>query len=336
MSDTKSAIEALNAEDTALLDQMRADDGADLPEQTDAGGDQDINAALADAGEVPEADATEQPEGEARKPPAKGTAAYRIQQLSAQLKVSKEETAAERQAKAVAEGVVAERLRLLTEAANAAMQPPPAAAAPAIELPDINTDPVGHFQAKLAQAEKQLQDQGAIITGITEQQQQARAMAEMQAWGRSQEAAFAAEEPSYIAATEFLRAGRDADLLALGITDPLERGRIMASDITNIAAKSRQDGVNFGKRIYDVAVARGFKKADAAPVIPAIDAALPDRAARIENGRANATTIAGVGSATPQPLSPERIANMSDDQFAVYIDKIGKGGKTALRDLLGH
>lgn len=341
MSGARSAIDVMTAEDTALLDSMRNETEAPEVEVVDLPEPDLDDAPEAEPDDAPAA----APEPGAEAKPLSRTA-KRIQELTVARDTARAEAAAEKQARAVSEGVVAERLRLLTEAANAAMQPTPTApvAPPPIEIPDINTDPVGHFKAKLEIAERRDAERDAILQGFTQQQQQNQQAQEMWDWGRASEAEFSAKEPSYLDATQFMLERRKAQLAAIGIVNPSEQQQVIKSDIMQIAMKSRAENANFGERMYKVAEAFGYQKkapepaVATAPVIPPLDAGLPvtDRVARVEAGRANSTTIATVGASTPISLTPERIANMSDAQFAKHVEALRAGNPAGLRDLMGH
>lgn len=330
MSGAGGAIDTMTAEDTALMESMRDDTPLDAPEA--------VETPLPEAPE-PE-DETDTGGGEVSEgtPPDKSRMVPHGQFHAAnERRKAAEARAIEAERKAaVSEGVVAERLRILTEAAQAAM--PQATAAPAIEIPDINTDPVGHFQAKEQQNARELADMKAILHGFTEKQAQAQAAAEVRAWGIAQEEAFAKENPDYGEAMNFLTQARRTQLAALKIVDPSQQQQVIANDVNAIAHRSRAEGDNFAERLYKVAESFGYKKAAPKTDIPALDAgldALPDRAARIEEGRANSTTISGSGAAPARALTPERIAAMSERQFAAYVEKI-QSDPAKLRDLLGH
>lgn len=335
-----SAIDVMTAEDTALLDSMRNE--TDAPEIVE-----EIVEAIEpelDEPEIEEAVAAADPAEPGQKPQSR--TAKRIQELTEKARVADAARIAAEQARAVSEGVVTERLRLLTEAANAAMQPAPVAAPapPPIEIPPIDTDPVGHFRALFEQQQRTNSEQAAILSGFAEQQRQNQDAQALQNWGRASEAEFATKEPAYQEAIQFMVERRKMQLSAIGITDAAAQEQVMRSDINQIAMKTRAEGGNLGERFYKVAEAFGFQKkapeaaASAAPVIPPLEAGLPaaDRATRAETGRANSTTIANVGAATPLAVSVERVANMSEADFAKYVDNVRAKGGSALRDLLGH
>lgn len=339
MSGARSAIDVMTAEDTALLDSMRNETDAPEVEIVDPP-EPDLDDG--DGGDVEEAPAAVvEPADPGAEPKQLSRTAKRIQELTVARDNARAEAAEAKQARAVSEGVVAERLRLLTEAASAAIQtqnnaPPP----PPVEIPDINTDPVGHFKARLEQSERQAEERDAILRGFTQQQQQAQHVADLRAWGSAQEAEFATREPSYNEAMNFMLDQRRKQLTALKVPQEKQQAAI-ASDITSIAMQARATGENFAEQMYQVAQSFGYQKKAAeaaAPVIPPLSAGLPptERAARAETARANSATIANVGASTPIGLTPDRIANMPEAEFQKYVEGVRAKGGTALRDLMGH
>lgn len=241
---------------------------------------------------------------------------------------------------AAVEARTEERLSMLAAAVQASA-PAPAAAVDEISIPDVNVDPVGHFQAELARRDRKIQDLEAMQRGFTEGQQQQRQIAELRNWSAEQERAFQAKEPTYPEAMRFLEESRHAELEQIGIMDAAERRRIIGTDIFNIAQRARQEGADFADRLYKVATARGYKKATAA--VPALDAALqePDldaveaTATRQAAARDSSTTIGSIGSAPPTRLSAEKISNMSERDFSVLLKRM-EGNPAALRELMGN
>ena len=315
---TVAGLDTMSAEDNALMASMR--DEAPTPE---------FETAPEAAAPEPEHEEAPEAADPTRTVPHQALHAEREKRKAAEAKVA----AAEQKA-AVEAAKFAERFQMLAAAVQAT-QPAPQAPAPA-EIPDVNTDPIGHFKALYEQTQKAVKEQSAILTGFQEQQKQAREVSELRAWGTQQEQAFMAQEPSYVAAMDHLKQSRHAELEAVGITDPAQREALIMQDVTQIAQAARQQGVNYAERLYNVALKRGFQKATETPAIPALDAAPPalDAIQRAQRGRDSATTISAAGTAAPVALSPERIASMSDAQFSAYISKI-KGDPAALRNLMG-
>lgn len=321
MSGTRAVagLDTMSPEDTALMNSMR-DDGpepeADLdvaPEATAAPEPGDIDTEI---------EQTDTPD-RTKTVPQQALHAEREKRKAAEAKAQAAEL------KSAADAArFAERFEMLTQAVQAAAPQQATPAAP--EIPDVTTDPIGHFKALYETTQKTLADQQAILTGFQEQQQKAQAVSDLRNWGIQQEVSFEQQEPTYRDAMKFLTSKRHAELELMGIVHVPTRNQLIMQDVEQIAQISRQQGVNYAERLYNIAVERGFTKA---PVIPALDAA-PDAVARAQRGRDNATTIGTSGAAPPAAMSPERIAAMPEKEFAAYLDKV-KQNPAALRQLMG-
>lgn len=326
-------LDKLSPEEAKLMEQMRADDegAAPAPEPAARATPEPKPEPVA---EIEIDDAPELDGVRTDMVPHKALHAERVKRQAAE-----KEAAALRERTAAETAKLQERVNLLVNVAQAASAPPAAAPVAEEPLPDVNSDPVGHFKAVADRQARELGDLRAIMGGFQQQQQQAAQARELQNWGRNQEAAFAAREPTYPQAMTHLTQARLAELQALGITDPGQQQQIMAQDIHNIAVTARQQGADFAERLYNLAVKRGFKATPAAASIPALDADAEEvpstPAARREAARDNATTIGSVGAAPPARLSVEKIANMNDKQFEAFVKRF-EGNPEALRDLLGH
>lgn len=229
----------------------------------------------------------------------------------------------------------------LVDTGPAAAPAPVASEVPA--LPDVNTDPVGYFKAIADQSKSEISSLKGMIQGFQEQQRAAQQQAEMRNWATAQETAFMSKEPDYVPAMDHLRQRRNAQLVAVGITDPVERDRIIRNDVSSIAWRAKNEGADFAERMFKVAESYGYAKPappePAAPVIPPMDAEpapVADRAVRSAAARENATTIGSLGAAPPTRLSPDKIANLSDSEFAALTERLRARGGSALRDLMGH
>ena len=352
-------LDTLSKDDLALMDAMREEapapegmEPAPEPEQSEP--TIELEASEAPAAEPSIEIPADEPE-EDPQPARRHTASERIKILTDQRKAA-EKRAAEAEEKRLAseaalateKAVTQERLNILAELARQQQPPVTAAPVPTVEeepLPDVNTDPIGHFQEALRRVTAARENDRAIMRGFQENQQSLQRQAEFRDWGRGQELEFMAKEPSYTEAMNFLKVSRHAELEAIGIIDRNERERIIGQDVNAIAVKGRQDGVNFAERLYKTAMARGFAKVaparevaaeviPAKPVIPPMDAA-PARAARIEQGLDNATTIGSLGAAPPARMSVERLTAMSEGEFNAFKDKfLAKGGD--IREILGY
>ena len=349
--ETPRGLDSLTPDEQRLMESMRED--APAPDEPAA--PEPVAPVAAPAAETTEDFEIDLPEAAPAAPEPRQTTVpqqalheERLKRRAAEKLIAEKEAllAAAATAQEKDKAVLQARLDMLA----AAMQvPPPAptAAPPIVEepLPDENTDPVGYFKALTSKLQKTVETQGAMLTGFTEQQRQAQAATELRNWGVAQEQAFEASEPAYREAMTWLQKSRHEELTAIGIIDPAERQRIINGDVTSIAVTAKNAGANFAERLFKAAQTRGWqKKVAAAPlepaVIPPLEAATPAvdpdaRAARIAAGRENSTTIGSLGSAPPARLSVEKIANMSEADFAKFIQRF-EGNPNALRDLMGH
>lgn len=331
-------FDKLSADEQKLMDSMRADDdAAPAPEPTQRA-TPEPKAAPEPAPE-PEIEVDEQTAADAGVVQPK-TVPHQAFHAERERRKAAEERARQVEIDRATEmGRLNERLNTLAGIAQVATQPPPAAPAAQEQVPDVNTDPVGHFQAVAQRLERQVQEQAAILQGFTQRSQQNSQIAELRNWGAAQELAFEAREPSYRAAMDHLATSRRAQLTRIGVTDPAEQMRIIGSDITSVVARARQEGANFAERLYGLAQEFGFKKAATASngvVIPPIDAPVADPVERQTAARDNATTISSVNGGGPSArLSVQKIADMPEKQFAALVSKL-QDDPLALRDLMGH
>jgi hypothetical protein len=319
-----AGIDTLSADESALLDSMRDSNGDDIASL----------ASTPDAPEAVELPAADEPDdtGDVTEQRSK-TVPH--QAFHAEREARKQAQAEAREAKQQAAVEMARaqtRLELLTQAVQAATATP-AAAAPAVEIPDVAVDPVGHFQAIAEQQRRELADLKAMTQGFQQAQQQQAAVQELRSWATSQEVEFMARENAYADAMKYMREGRHAELEAAGVVDIGERERIINGDVTQIALRARQEGVNFAERLFNIAQKRGYSKA---AVIPPLDAAVapPPAAERAERGRANSLTIGSAGAAPPPALTAEKLASMSDRDFTAMYEKL-KANPAALRQYMG-
>jgi hypothetical protein len=176
-------------------------------------------------------------------------------------------------------------------------------------IPDINEDPIGHFQAKLAAQEAELAELRGTTTKT--QQQIAAERQHQQFWGEisAQETEFKARTPDYTEATTFLETARMKELqimfpddapgaiqLAqdnkLGSVEEL-RWAMLNADRISIAQQAKRVGVNAGQLYYNLAQHRGYAPKSTAPAAPKVNpvmAAAKAGQAAVNAGRSGATT----------------------------------------------
>lgn len=197
-----------------------------------------------------------------------------------------------------------------------------------VPIPDVNVDPVGHFQAKSAQLERQLQD---VSRWRESQEANATAMNNVQQLTRialSHEAEFAAKTPDYQDAAGYVRSMRDQELTHMGYADPAVRQQIIQQDALQIAAQALQGGLNAAEVVYNIAKARGYQgKAPAvAPVLaPVVKSPDAQKLAIVAKGQQQASPLGNLNGGAAPEVSMESLLKMTDAEF----DEATKGGKWA-------
>ena len=207
------------------------------------------------------------------------------------------------------------RFETIQQAIARSQQPQPEAPA---EIPDINLDPVGHFQAKFAQAEKQLQD---VNRWRESQEANSTAMnnvAQLQRIAQQHEADFSKTTPDYQDAFQYVRAQRDQELQDMGYADPGVRQQIIQNDALQIAAQALQGNKNAAEVVYKIAKARGYagKAAATAPVVKSPDL---QKLTNIAKGQAANTSLGQVGGTSLPEMTAESIAKMPDAEFEKWL-----------------
>lgn len=332
-----AALDTMTTEEQKLLDQMRTDDAstdAPLPAPTPS-----------PAPATPATPATQQEPDETAPPDQPQTSVVSQQALHAEREKRKAAEAREREkdARYAAElARVQERLALLTQAATAATAAPaPAPAAPQ-PPPDPQADPLGYVQHVTAETQRTisaLEQRVARSEGlerqITEAQLQQAREADLRAWGWGQEAEFAQETPDYKDAMQFLTTRRAAQLNVMGINNPAQVQAMIGNDVAAMAMRAREGGLQFGKMLYELARETGYQKAAQAPLAPTLTpapitgAAAPTPAQRVATAQRGAEMAAGIGAGGTAPrgeLTPQALADMSDEQFAEVLAKMGPKG----------
>jgi hypothetical protein len=236
-----------------------------------------------------------------------------------------------------------ERVRLLSEAAQAYMAqnaPPPPQEAP---IPDMTVDPAGHLAGQFSRLQRErdaLNERLAKLESgssqLAQTQAAQQAAGELQAWGLAQEQAFAAEHPDYPHAIGHLRQAREQMLRAMGWTAPDQVAAALSQDVRQLATIARKQGVNFGQMLYDLASAHGYRSngqagAAAAAARPQADSA----AERLVRGAEMAQGIGQTAGAPRGEPAAQSIAAMSDHEFEQLYVKLAKQGPGALRGVFG-
>lgn len=227
-----------------------------------------------------------------------------------------------------------ERLAILTEVlpkqeADKAAQA--AAAAPATEAePDPEVDLfawVKWAKTKIASNEQAIAKQEAAAA-------KAREAGSMQTYFANDVEAFRRDNPDFTDALAHGMAVREKMLGVMGV--PEERRReLVVQEIGDIVKECARNKTSVASRLYEMAQTLGYTK-KAAPVVDPAKAAADELARLSEAQRANKTLGQGGGTASAmEPLTPARVANMSDAEFSkTRSDYMAKYGREAWNQFL--
>lgn len=222
------------------------------------------------------------------------------------------------------------RFATLEELARAAAQQQ----APKPEVPDVNTDPVAHFQHELRQRDEKIAQFENWQRQQQAQAQQQQQISHIRQYATQAETDFSRDTPDYTEAATYVQMVRNAQLEAIGITDQGQRAQQLAMEALNLAAGAQQRGQNPAAIIYQMAKASGWKaKAAEVPVapapvvttpvttpVPAPSPAVPadgaKKLATVAKGQAANASLSQLNGGAQTETSVESLLKMSDEEFS--------------------
>jgi hypothetical protein len=339
--------DAMTKEEAAQFEEMRRADSSDPPREPEP---------------TPEPEPQREPPPEPREPPppapevetldepepmpeadATGRVDKRaLDEARRNARAAREQLQREQREHTEAMARLDERFRMLAGAVeqhNAQQQAPP----PQQQIPDFNSDPAGHWEGRFRQQEQQLRSIAERQAQNEQTTRQERELADLQNWGVAQENAFARETPDYAQATAYLRDARSKMLRVMGEQDERKIEQQVLLDVASMAVRARSLGLNFGKSLYDLAVAHGYQpgrgngaaqgNGQQAGNVSSGGGLSP--AERLARGNDMATTLGATGGAPRGEPSAAHIAAMNEEEFNRYYAQVQKQGGAALRNLLG-
>lgn len=299
--------EGLTASEQAYFDSHgETDPTGEAPETTDST-EPDVPAddAVLEAETAPEA----APEADKRTKMVPHAALHEAREEAKRVKAELD------QVKSVV-GNIDAHLRRQFEAQQAAQAPKPQELPP---IPDENEDPVGTI-AFLKNALVELANNQQRSTQEAQQAQQVNAVV-----STYRQAAEQARQhvPDFADAYNHLINSRRMELVLNGIPENQVDAHIKREEV-QVAAAAVQRGQNPAEAVYKLAMARGYRRAEAAPAAPQqIQAKAQAQADNVSLGSAGGSPAGG-------QMTAEKLASMSPEQFGAYMAKNPKTVKALM------
>lgn len=320
-----SAVDALNEmtdEDNAAMTQAAADDKAErsvarhVPEPEPTPEPDEVAEVIDDAPEPTEIEAVAPAEAAAAKKAEKDKTIPLATLLEERTrrKQAEEQQSKTQQDFAKLSGRMEVIQALIAQQAEESKRAAPAAQ---VEIPSIDTDPVGHFKAKDAIREREFQE---LRQWRQQQEANAHVQNNVQAISRvvsAQEIEFTKANPQYKPASQFLVESRDAELQQMGY-DPAARAQIISNDILTMGANALSNNRNAASMFYEIAKARGFRETPASN-----GEASPTPAQKIQ------AQIEAAKTAAPIPSAAQKLATVAKGQEAGQSLGQAQGGNAA-------
>lgn len=191
-----------------------------------------------------------------------------------------------------------------------------------IEVPDINLDPVGHFEAKDRIRDRELSELRQWKSAQESQQTEYNNVSRLTQIAVSHEQEFSKKEPGYQEAAAWVRSARDQELQYMGYADPAQRQQIINQDALQIAAQALQGNMNAAEVVFNIAKARGWqaKPVSTSPPAPVPAAQAPDakKIATVARGQEAGQSLGQVNGSAPAEVGIEAVLKMSDKDFAKW------------------
>ncbi|MCV0371726.1 hypothetical protein [Filomicrobium sp.] len=214
-----------------------------------------------------------------------------------------------------------ERLNILNEAFNGGGQTQQTGATQQKPDDPFSEEPIDPGQ-DIFGAYEQLQRQNKALFdrfSSTQTQQQTREYAThlMQAYHADTEA-FKAREPQYDDAVRHVVNVRIAQLKAMGITDPAQINQTIQQEESDLAVRALTSKKSAAAMFFEMAKALGFQPTAQNGNVNQNNGKNPavEKIEQINRGKQAADTLSNAGGSANEGLTIERLANMTDDEFA--------------------
>lgn len=193
-----------------------------------------------------------------------------------------------------------------------------------VQIPEFETDPLGHMAAKLKLAEQRLSDIDRQSAQQREQQRINQQGQEIVSWYAAQAREFVKEAPDFSDAYTYLTGMIDKELEVRGYSDPMQRAAVINYEEGRILANCKKTGQNPAKVIYNLAKFRGFSGKAAAGQQQQQQQA--DKLKNLAEGQRDAKTLGAGGSPGEGATSLQSLLELEGQEFDRAWDRMRKKG----------
>lgn len=183
--------------------------------------------------------------------------------------------------------------------------------------PTFEENPDEYFRHQLEQTGKSVEELKAEMSKSSEAEQHRLAQQQLAQSIMAAEAEFRRESPDYDDAVNFLREARAREYAIWGIDDPSEINLRLYGEALQLAEHARQAGMSPAQLAYNLASARGYRKAAAQQV--GDDAS--KKLEKVKKGQESSKSLSSRGGEGEPVLDAEALANMSDEEFALAMKR---------------
>jgi len=183
---------------------------------------------------------------------------------------------------------------------------------PQQQIPEFDADPLGHLKGVV----EQLRQENSRLASYNQQRQQYEQQQVQSNQVMAQYAAavnsYAKQQTDFNDAYRWLETSVDTELQARGFADATERTNVMMGEELALVQRALLRGDNPAQILYNLAVHRGYKKADAQPAERKLD--------QVRKGVAAARSLSG--SAPPEnEMDLNSILKLDGAEFDKAFDK---------------
>ena len=210
---------------------------------------------------------------------------------------------------------------------------PPETPAPAEDAPDPEYDPDGFRDFQARQIVTLKEENTTFKTQHAEAEKRAQSNNAVTDYTARAEAEFTETHEDYQDAFDFIQKTRTEMYERNGLSEGMIQNALLrdAQQLMSTMFEGKGDPAQY---IYQTAVDSGYKPKNGTTAVAKGKSAAEEKLDTIERGQVAVTKMDG-GAVTAGGLTAEKLGNMSDEDFAAFMEKDPKAAKAALKKFSG-